>query len=363
MKAQKIGLVLGLNLAAACCLMQGCKAVKPETKQTIPEALAVTVEPDPQPAAAPAPAPVVQEVKPLPPPAKKPAPAVKPLPPPAKPAPVAEEGVVHVVRAGELLSRISRDYNVKMSAILSANPGLNADRIRVGQKIRIPGAKAAAVKAAPAESAAVSVTAAKTTPPKRAKRAFKAYTGATKEYTVKSGDSLGKIAYENGITIRALKELNGLTKDTLRIGQKLKVPAEKQTVEKKAKTVKAEAAPKPEAAPAQAPAAQATEVKPQPPAAAEAPAKEEDKKPDAANAPQAPAAEQAADVPPPPPAPAAESLMTYTVKPGDDLVSISVAWGLSPSQLLNVNDIKEGEALQPGQVLRLPPNAKRMEQP
>ena len=29
MKAQKLGLVLGMNMAAACLVMQGCKAVKP----------------------------------------------------------------------------------------------------------------------------------------------------------------------------------------------------------------------------------------------------------------------------------------------------------------------------------------------
>ena len=37
MKAQKLGLVLGMNMAVACMVMQGCKAVKPETDLPPPD--------------------------------------------------------------------------------------------------------------------------------------------------------------------------------------------------------------------------------------------------------------------------------------------------------------------------------------
>lgn len=43
-------------------------------------------------------------------------------------------------------------------------------------------------------------------------------------YKVQSGDSLEKIAKKHKTTIQALKELNGLSKDSIIIGQKLKVP-------------------------------------------------------------------------------------------------------------------------------------------
>ena len=49
----------------------------------------------------------------------------------------------------------------------------------------------------------------------------------------------------------------------------------------------------------------------------------------------------------------------YVVKEGDDIVSISIAWGISPSQLMNANDLKDNEQLKPGQVLKLPPNARQ----
>ena len=47
------------------------------------------------------------------------------------------------------------------------------------------------------------------------------------------------------------------------------------------------------------------------------------------------------------------------MKEGDDIVSISIAWGISPSQLMNANDLKDNEPLKPGTVLKLPPNARQ----
>jgi len=50
--------------------------------------------------------------------------------------------------------------------------------------------------------------------------------GKTKIYTVKSGNTLSGIAHKYHITTAELRALNGMTdKDTLKIGQKLKVPA------------------------------------------------------------------------------------------------------------------------------------------
>lgn len=387
MKAQKLGLVLGMNMAVACMVMQGCKAVKPETDLPPPETTTIE-QPAQQPAdqpvvteiettttpapsvpggathqeTMPTPAPTTRTVSKLPPPAK-PAETKKPAAAPAAPAPAA--ATIHTVKKGEMLSSISKKYNVKMSAIVAANPGLNPDRIRIGQKLNIPGASAAPksnvmLAAAPAPAAGVAPAAANTTAPVKVKPAFKPYTGPTKEYVVKGGDSLGKIALANGITIRALKDLNGLTKDNIRPGQKLKVPAEKVTAEKKAeapaeKKAEAPAAEKKDAAKANAAAPEKKEEKPAEPAPAAGTAAPAAAEPaPVADAPKADAA------PAEPAAPAAEpAANTYVVKEGDDVVSVSIAWGISPSQLMNANDLKDSDQLKPGQVLKLPPNARQ----
>lgn len=51
--------------------------------------------------------------------------------------------------------------------------------------------------------------------------------GPYKEYVVESGDTLFVVAQACGTTVKKIKEMNGLTSDMLRVGQKLKVPVEK----------------------------------------------------------------------------------------------------------------------------------------
>ena len=70
------------------------------------------------------------------------------------------------------------------------------------------------------------------------------------------------------------------------------------------------------------------------------------------------AAEKPAETPPAAePAPVA-SANTYTAKEGDDIVSVAISYGISPSRLMDLNDLKVGDAIKPGQVLKLPADAK-----
>lgn len=378
MKVQKLGLVLGMNMAAACLVLQGCKATRPGTDNLPPPVVdpgpATRIETIPATPSEPSVA-VTPEVKPLPPPAVATPPAkvseVKPLPPPPAPkkhpkavAPVAGGSTV-VVQRGDTLSGICVRHRVKMSAVVAANPGLNPNHIRVGQKIVLPGAAVAAVAEKPAAkvklaAADAPVTAANTTAPVKTKSAFKAYTGPTKTYKVRSGDSLGKIAYESGITIRALKDLNKLTKDSIRVGQELLIPAEKvvakdagmsaakapdakkAAAKKDAKEPKKEGAEKKEAA---APVAETTSLSNAVETAAAVPP---------AEVAPAPAAAEPAT----PDSVPASSSATYTAKEGDDIVSIAIAYGISPSRLMDLNDLKAGDSIKAGQVLKLPADAK-----
>ena len=47
--------------------------------------------------------------------------------------------LIHTVTAGQTLSQIARDYRTSLSAIISANPGINPNVLYISQQIVIPG--------------------------------------------------------------------------------------------------------------------------------------------------------------------------------------------------------------------------------
>ncbi|HWY31238.1 MAG TPA: LysM peptidoglycan-binding domain-containing protein, partial [Candidatus Acidoferrum sp.] len=87
-------------------------------------------------------------------------------------------------------------------------------------------------------------------------------TGTATSYTVKSGDTLHKIAKRFGTSVKAIEAENNLSTTKIKVGQKLKIPG-------KAETAAPEAMPAP-AAPAPAPAMPAPPSTPAAPGAAPA---------------------------------------------------------------------------------------------
>jgi LysM repeat protein len=82
-------------------------------------------------------------------PSRGPAPAATPAPASsgasASSAPPAHPGTLpsvasrnHTVKSGETLGRIAREYGLSVEALVAANPGLNARKIRVGQTLVVP---------------------------------------------------------------------------------------------------------------------------------------------------------------------------------------------------------------------------------
>lgn len=269
--------------------------------------------------------------------------------------PVEPEYTIYVVQNGDYLAKISKKFNVTIASIKRLNPSIKKDVVRVGQKLKLPGKVDVGVQSVPVAAPAATATATATVAKKSAKKSFTPYAGATKEYVVKNGDTLGSIAYGNGITIRQLKELNGLSSDALKIGQKLKVPAEKvvkaNTAKKAAETkVEKKAA---EAAPAAAPAEEKKVEAAAAPAAEVKPA--ETAAPDAAPAATetAPVEEKKVESA----APAAST--TYVVQEGDDMTGVSIRWGVSAAQIREINNLAEGDQLVPGQIIKLPADAQQ----
>ncbi|HEY2329740.1 MAG TPA: LysM peptidoglycan-binding domain-containing protein [Verrucomicrobiae bacterium] len=155
--------------------------------------------------------------------------------PPVEPvAPAA--GSEYTVVAGDSLAKIAKKNGVTLKSLEAANPGVVPTKLKIGQKLTIPagGTLSAGASAAPAAAD---------------------MGGAT--YTVKSGDTLTKIAKKNGTTVKAIESANGLTTTKIKVGQKLKIPS------------KAEAAP---AVAAPVPMVDTTSAPALPPVAAPAPA-------------------------------------------------------------------------------------------
>ena len=360
----KFGLIAGA--AVACVVMTGCKAPKAQNAaRPVKPADRVVVEPAPvskpvevKPVAVPAPEPVRCKCAPG---------SVHSAPCgcgaddcKCKVKPAEPEYTLYRVKGGDMLSSICAAYGLKQSKILELNPGMEADKLYVGKMIKLPGKivlKDADVKSLSKKPAAKkSVKSSKASASKASAAKVSSYKGATKDYVVVSGDSLGRIAYSNGITIKCLKEMNGLKKNTIRIGQKLKVPAEKPVAEAKAASKKEEPAVKPAPAPAEAKPAAPESATPAEPVKEVAPAVEPTPQPEPVAAPAAPVAESA--VAPEPAPEAAASTLTHTVKAGEDTVSIAIMYSVSPSAVMDLNDLKNTDSLTPGQVLKLPANAK-----
>jgi LysM repeat protein len=211
-------------------LIQGCKREKPDTDLNPPmvdtNAVAMDTNFPPMEASNP---PVV-----MPPVVTNP-PVV--TPPVVTPDVAPVVGSEYVVVKGDSLAKIAKKNGVSLKALQAANPGVIPTKLKVGQKLVIPaGGKAAADSAAPTISAAGDV--------------------GTASYTVKSGDTLTKIAKKNGTTVKAIEAANGLSTTKIKVGQKLKIPSKAEAAAPAA-PVPVAAEPAPALPPISAPAAPA----------------------------------------------------------------------------------------------------------
>jgi len=320
-----------LSLAALLAVLSLSACVKTRVGETDVE----PVEPPPPPVLAPTYVPsAIPETRTLDVPAPAPAPvpaAVVPAPAPA-PAPAASGASnVYVVKNGDALSKIALAHGVRTAELMEANDISNANKIFIGQRLRLPAHAKASLNppAAPAPGADA---------PKAAGKAASAAAGGT--YVVKNGDALSKIAAAHGVKTKALMEANGI-KDANKIfiGQKLKIPGA--------------------AAEAAAPAAPAEKKVAK--EAAKEPAKKAEKpaaKPEGKAESKAEAAFEAA-APAPAPAPAADfgaqdMMMNYTVQSGDTVDSLASLFVVSKDEIRRVNGLAAGENLTPGQRIKIP---------
>ena len=133
----------------------------------------------------------------------------------------------HVIRSGETLGEIAQRYNVTVAQILAANPRIrNANRIRIGQVIKIPGRRIRYSNTP--RSTKSSRTSRKTRIPDEDTSKTSETTEVENIYRIKRGDSLDKIARRHEVTVEKILKANPSIKNAnrIRIGQKIIIPSD-----------------------------------------------------------------------------------------------------------------------------------------
>lgn len=237
----------------------------------------------------------------------------------------------YVVRSGDTLTKIAKRYNLKVAEIVALNKIKDTNRIREGEVILLPGD----IKIEPPPVKQPSTK--KITKPASAE--VKLPVGDGKEYMVKPGDSLSKIAKEYKTTVKALKEANALTSDRIIVGQKLIVPD--LAIEKKNEiTTKTGATPSVGEEPVP-PEDAGLNVTPQP---SVAPSDVAPSSPDVGKSVTTPSAGTSSGV---------GYVTIHTVAPGETLESIARAWLVDKNAIKEVNNLTN-DIVSPGQVLKIP---------
>ena len=121
----------------------------------------------------------------------------------------------YTVQPGDTLSKLSRQYNTTVSALINANQIANPNLIFVGQTLRIPeGSGAPAPTNSPPVNPPPSLPQPTAVPPT---------SGTT--YVVQRGDTLYRIAQRFGVSVGAITAANNISNaNYIYVGQVLTIP-------------------------------------------------------------------------------------------------------------------------------------------
>ena len=118
-------------------------------------------------------------------------------------------GRTHCIRSGDSYWSIACRYSTTVSALKSANPGVDPRRLTIGKLISIPGGRSAS----------------------------QGISSSSGTYRVEKGDILGRISEAHGIRLDQLLSANpGLNPRVLKIGTVLKIPSQALKIPSVAKT-------------------------------------------------------------------------------------------------------------------------------
>jgi LysM repeat protein len=115
----------------------------------------------------------------------------------------------YTIVRGDSFYKIAKENGTTIAAIQAANPNVAPTKIQPGMKIQVP------VKSASASNNALG-----------ASGPASSGNGGT-VYTVKSGDTLTRIAHQHGVSLSSIRKANGMRTSRVNVGQKLKIPSPK----------------------------------------------------------------------------------------------------------------------------------------
>ncbi len=119
------------------------------------------------------------------------------IPTVAPPVPPCPGGFYYTIRAGDTFFRIANQFNITVDALRRANPGVDPNRLQIGQVICIP------VSAPPTPSCPGGFL-----------------------YEIRSGDTLFLIAQRHNLSVQELIAANpGIDPNRLRVGQRICIPS------------------------------------------------------------------------------------------------------------------------------------------
>jgi len=139
----------------------------------------------------------------------------------------AADNAMHIVKKGDTLWSIARQYNLSLDLILATNNIANSELISIGQEMKIPSHENAVAETNIVNQAVVnendsnnnsnSSISNNINPPEKAEPIV---------YTVRKGDNLWDISRKYGISVEIIIDVNNLKdKDLLSLGQKMEIPA------------------------------------------------------------------------------------------------------------------------------------------
>lgn len=112
------------------------------------------------------------------------------------PTPTCPNGFFHVIRPGDTFFGLSQQFGISVEAIIRANPGVDPNRLQIGQRICIPGA---------------------VPPMPSCPNGF--------FYTIRAGDTLFALSQQFGVSVQAIISANpGIDPNRLQIGQTICIP-------------------------------------------------------------------------------------------------------------------------------------------